>query len=79
MTCKNANWGNNVMYSFLLESKQRLIESRIKGDDEYDFYTYKGVPIEVEFRGHPITISKGMKFGVRPSSHGKSIRLVLMK
>lgn len=79
LICKNANWGPNVMYSFLLESKQRLIESRIKGEDEYDFYTYKGVPMDVEFRGHPITVKKGMRFGVRPSSSGKDIRLVLMK
>ena len=83
MIYKNEKWTSN-MYSFLIESKARLteskvVESRIKGEDEYDFYTYKGVPLEVEFRGHPITISKGMEFGVRPSSNGKSIRLVLMK
>jgi len=58
------------MYSFLLES-------RIKGEDEYSFFTYKkGPPITVDFRGQPREIKKGTRFGVRPSSNGKFVRLV---
>ena len=59
------------MYSF-------LIVSRIKSGDEYEWYTYKGAkPISVDFRGKPVEISKGQRFGVRPSSNGKFIRLVM--
>jgi hypothetical protein len=58
------------MYSF-------LITSRIKSGDEYDWYVYKGnKPVKVEFRGKSIKIEEGQKFGVRPSSSGKEIRLV---
>ena len=59
------------MYSFLLES-------RIKPETDYQFFTYKGKePITVEFHGNPVVIDTGMKFGVRKSSSGKLIRLVL--
>jgi hypothetical protein len=59
------------MYSFLLES-------RIKPETDYDFYTYKGKdPVTVEFRGNPVVIDTGQRFGVRKSSNGKMIRLVL--
>jgi hypothetical protein len=52
-------------------------EARIKGEDEYEFFTFKAKePVEIEFRGKPVTISKGTKFGVRPSSNGKNIRLI---
>lgn len=58
------------MYSF-------LVRSAIKPESSYDFYTYLGKkPIEVSFRGKPISITKGMKFGVRPGAGGKAIRLV---
>lgn len=78
------------MYSFLMPapgtvdrnpishtSTGGLEEARIKGEDEYEFFTYKSSkPITVEFRGKPITISKGTEFGVRPSSNKKFIRLI---
>jgi hypothetical protein len=58
------------MYSFLL--------ARIKPDTEYEWFTFKGQsPVTLEFRGKPVLINKGMKFGVRKSSNGKNIRLVL--
>lgn len=58
------------MYSYLLRA-------RIKSEDEYDFFTFDGKkPVTVNFRGHPVTITKGTRFGVRPSSNGKHIRLV---
>jgi len=50
--------------------------ARIKGEDEYDFFTYKGKPIDVPFRGITRTLEKGQRFGVRKSSNGKQIRLV---
>jgi len=57
------------MYSFLI--------ARIKPEEAYDFFTYKGKePVTVEFRGKPIQIAKGTRFGVRPSSNGKHIRLI---
>lgn len=63
------------MYKFL--AAQRLIEARIKGADEYDFFTYQGkTPVEFDYRGKAIMLKKGDKFGVRPSSSGKEIRLV---
>jgi hypothetical protein len=51
--------------------------ARIKGEDEYDFFTYTGPMIMLPFRGIEIPLSKGEKFGVRKSSNGKSIRLIL--
>ena len=57
------------MYSFL---------AAIKPATSYDWFTYtKGPAIELDFRGKPVTISKGQKFGVRKSASGKNIRLVL--
>lgn len=57
------------MYSFLLES-------RVLPEQSYDFFVYQGSPVDVDFRGRSITIEKGTKFGVRPSSNGKQIRLI---
>ena len=54
-----------------------LLESRIKPESDYEFFTYNGAkPVAVDFRGKPVTINKGTRFGVRPSSNGKHIRLV---
>lgn len=50
--------------------------ARIKGADEYDFFVYKGKPMEIPFRGITRTLEKGQRFGVRKSSNGKQIRLV---
>lgn len=60
------------MYSFLLES-------RVLPEQSYDFFIYQGRPVDVDFRGRTITIDKGTKFGVRPSSNGKQIRLIFPK
>jgi hypothetical protein len=58
------------MYSYLLKA-------RVKPESDYEFFTFNGTkPVTVDFRGHPITISKGTRFGVRPSSNKKHIRLV---
>jgi len=57
------------MHSFLL--------ARIKPESDYEFFTYDGAkPVTVDFRGNPVTIKQGTRFGVRPSSNGKHIRLV---
>lgn len=50
--------------------------ARIKGEDEYDFFTYKGKPLEIPFRGITRTLETGQRFGVRKSSSGKQIRMV---
>jgi hypothetical protein len=53
------------------------VEAAIKPETDYQFFTYKGSkPVEVQFRGKPISISKGTKFGVRKSHSGKDIRLI---
>jgi len=58
------------MYSF-------LIQARPKPEAAYQFFTYKGKrPVTVNFRGTDIKIENGTKFGVRPSSNGKFIRLI---
>jgi hypothetical protein len=58
------------MYAFLIEAKPF-------SEDRYEFFTYQGkTPVEVTFRGNPVTLSKGTRFGVRPSSSGKFIRLI---
>lgn len=52
-------------------------EAAIKPSENYQWFTYKkSKPVVVEFRGKQITISKGTKFGVRPSANGKDIRLI---
>lgn len=59
------------MYSFL------AITARIKPDTDYDWFTYGGrKPVPVNYRGTERLITKGTRFGVRPSTNGKSIRLV---
>lgn len=58
------------MYSFLLES-------RILPEKDYEFFNYSGKrPVTVVFRGKEIEIKPGTRFGVRPSSNGKHIRLI---
>lgn len=58
------------MYSF-------LVQSAIKPEAAYQFFTYRGKrPVKVNFRNREIQITDGTKFGVRPSSNGKFIRLV---
>ena len=59
------------MYSFLIVAK-------IKPEDAYEWFTYRGKkPVNLEFRGKPVPIQNGQRFGVRPSSNKKFIRLVL--
>jgi hypothetical protein len=50
--------------------------ARIKGEDEYDMFTYKGPSLEIPFRGITRTLEKGQRFGVRKSSSGKQIRMI---
>lgn len=58
------------MYSY-------LVETRLLPENSYDFYTYVGNrPTTVNFRGKEILITEGMRFGVRPSTNGKHIRLI---
>ena len=74
------------MFKYLLASRlvdtnltasKKKVESRIKGADEYDFFTYKGkTPVEFDNRGRSLMLKTGDRFGVRPSSNGKEIRIV---
>lgn len=54
-----------------------LVKARIKGDDEYSWFTYMGKPLSLSFRGTPVTLRPRDKFGVRYSSNRKDKRLVL--
>jgi predicted unusual protein kinase regulating ubiquinone biosynthesis (AarF/ABC1/UbiB family) len=61
-----------------LGAVRRLKEiARIKGDDEYEWFKYTGSEFELSRKGKPHSLTKGDKFGVRRSSNGKQIRLVL--
>lgn len=51
--------------------------ARIKGDDEYTWLNYTGKPLNLSFRGTPVTLREGDRFGVRYSSNKKDKRLVL--
>lgn len=51
--------------------------ARIKGTDEYEWFTYSGPTLDLQYRGILIPLAKGQKFGVRKSSNNKDIRLVL--
>jgi len=58
------------MYAFLLKSA-------VLPEAAYDFFVYEGAkPVVVNFRGKPIEIKKGTRFGVRPSTNGKHVRLI---
>jgi hypothetical protein len=58
------------MYGFLLKAA-------IKPATSYDWFTYRAnKPVTVVYRGQDIVVDKGQRFGVRPSSSGKLIRLV---
>lgn len=65
------------MFSFMLQDSP--LEARIKSEAEYEFFSYNGPVMTVDFRGKPVPIGKGDIFGVRPSSNGKHIRLIFPK
>lgn len=50
--------------------------ARIKPEENYDWFTYKGRALEIPFRGITRTLDKGQEFGVRRSSSGKQIRMI---
>lgn len=71
------------MYSFLVQSNNvaaRLaatVEAKIQPKSKYQWFTYDGSkPVQLDFRGKPVTIETGDRFGVRPSANGKFIRLI---
>jgi hypothetical protein len=63
------------MYSFLVIPAR--MTAAIKPESHYDWFTYQAQkPVNLDFRGKPIQVTKGTKFGVRPSSNEKQIRLI---
>ena len=63
------------MYKFLATKR---ILAAIKPEENYEWFTYQGSkPVITEFRGKPVEIKKGQRFGVRKSSNGKQIRMIL--
>ena len=62
--------GTTDMYAFLIEAKPFSA-------DRYQFFTYRAAkPVTVTFRGQDYEVSHGTRFGVRPSSNHKAIRLI---
>lgn len=58
------------MYSTLL--------ARVLPKADYDWFVYDGKkPVGLDFRGKEVIVDKGTRFGVRKSTSGKNIRLVL--
>lgn len=54
------------------------VVARIKPESDYTWYKFTGEKdVTLQFRGKPITITKGDRFGVRPSTSQKDIRLVM--
>lgn len=54
-----------------------LLQAAPKGEDAYEFFTFGGPrPVPLNFRGVIRTVNKGDRFGVRPSSNKKFIRLI---
>lgn len=65
------------MYSHLVAAATGYpITALIKGEGSYDFFTYRGPKIDLDYRGKSVPLSKGDRFGVRKSANGKSIRFV---
>ncbi len=61
------------MYSFLVP-----VQGAVKPADAYQWFSFHGSkPVELSFRGKPVIIKKGTRFGVRPSVNKKDMRLVL--
>lgn len=60
-----------------VKTGHRSETARIKGDDEYTWLQYTGKPLNLSFRGTPVTLREGDRFGVRYSSNKKDKRLVL--
>ncbi|MGE8452061.1 hypothetical protein D3C87_1424450 [compost metagenome] len=61
------------MYSFLVP-----VHGAVKPAENYEWFQFHGSkPVELSFRGKPVVIKKGMRFGVRPSVNKKDMRLVL--
>ena len=61
------------MYSF-------LIETRVLPEKDYQFFEYNGPkPVTLNFRGNLVEVARGTRFGVRPSTNGKFIRLIFPK
>ena len=64
------------MYSFLVIGA--TVNAAPKPEEAYDFFVFNGRrPVEVQYRGKPIQVKKGQRFGVRPSANKKQIRMVL--
>lgn len=62
------------MYSFLIS---KPVVAAIKPETSYEWFKYKGArPVVLNFRGKDVPVEKGARFGVRPSSTGKDIRLI---
>jgi hypothetical protein len=57
------------MYAFLIAAPL--------SEEAYQFFTFRGKkPVALDFRGQTYQVMKNMRFGVRPSSNGKFIRLI---
>ena len=53
-----------------------LLQAAPKSEQAYEFFTYSGPKINLNFRGTEKAVQKGDRFGVRPSSSGRHIRLI---
>lgn len=63
------------MYSFLINPA--FITAVIKPESAYQWFRYKGArPVVLDFRGKEVLVTKGDRFGVRPSASGKDVRLI---
>lgn len=61
----------------LEDQNESSLLARIKGEEEYKWFRYTSRKvITVYFRGKPIEITRGTVFGIRPSSNGKTTRIV---
>lgn len=57
------------MFSFLV--------ARIKPDTDYEWFTFDAKkPVTISYRGTPVDVTRGTKFGVRPSTNKKQIRMI---
>ena len=65
------------MRTFLERAKAASIVALIKPNENYQWYVWKGTDRPMESKhGIKHTLKKGERFGMRPSSNGKFIRLI---
>jgi predicted ferric reductase len=67
------------MAKVLKQVTARLEKSAIKDEANYSWYLFRGQIAWLDYRGKQVELNKGDEFGIRSSSDGKKIRLIIKR